>query len=75
MTLKLLDTTLSENGFLNHSCAMFCSMEGEEERGATRAVFTLILVLVKKWAFSVSVKRKDPGYCNSESLLIPVQKG
>lgn len=39
VTLKLLDTTLSENGFLNHSRTMFCYMEGEEERGAS--VYTI----------------------------------
>lgn len=67
---------MSENGFLNHSHTMFCYIEGEEERGATWAkCLHQFLVLVKKWAFSVSVKRKHPQYCNTESLLNHVQKG
>lgn len=59
MTLKLLDTTLSEKCLLNHSRIMFCYTEGEEEKSKTRkSVFTQVLVLVEKWAFSASVKGK-----------------
>lgn len=53
MTLKLLDTTLSEKCLFNHSRTMFCYSESEEEKGKTwKSVFT------QKLGFCVSVKRK-----------------
>lgn len=45
---------------LNHSHTMFCYTEGEEEKEKhAKSVFTHILELAKRWAFSVSVKRKN----------------